>query len=174
MSQKVITPPSKVETRWLIAIGILKLLKAAFLIAFAFAALGLMHHDLTVECYRLAEFIHVDPENRFMDFVIQKVGGMSESSMKHLSEFVFAYAAIYLVEGIGLLRRKRWAEWMTTIVTASFIPIELWHLWHHPSWGKVIVITLNFLILIYLIRVLRHTTHHLPTPEPPGTGVVIG
>ena len=174
MSQKVITPPTKVETRWLIVIGIIKLLKAAFLIAFAFAALGLLHHDITVECYRLAEFIHVDPENRFLDFVIQKVGGMNDTSIRHLSEFIFAYAAIYMTEGIGLLLRKRWAEWMTTIVTASFIPIELWHLWLHPSWGKVIVITLNVLILIYLIRVLRHTTHRIPSPEPRGPDAVTG
>ena len=163
MSVAVITSPTKVESRWLIVIGILKLFKAAFLIAFAFAALGMLHHDLTVECYRLAEFLHVDPENRFMDFVIQKVGGYTDTSLKHVSEFIFVYAAIYLAEGIGLLRRKRWAEWMTTIVTASFIPIELWHLWSHPSWGKVIVIALNFLILVYLIRVLRHSTHHVPS-----------
>lgn len=162
MTRTIITPPTKVESRWLIVIGLMKLVKAAFLIAFAFAALGFMHRDLTVECYRLAEFIHVDPENRFMDFVIQKIGGMNATTLKHLSEFIFVYAAIYLTEGIGLLRRKRWAEWMTTIVTASFIPIELWHLWHHPSWGKVIVIALNMLILVYLIRVLRHTTHHVP------------
>ena len=174
MSPKVITPPTKVESRWLIAIGIFKLLKAAFLVAFAFAALGLLHHDLTVEFYRLAEFLHVDPENRFMDMLIEKVGGVSDTSLKHFSEFIFAYAAIYLVEGIGLLRRKRWAEWMTTVVTASFIPIELWHLWLHPSWGKLIVISLNVLILIYLIRVLRHGTHHLPSPEQRGPGVVIG
>jgi uncharacterized membrane protein (DUF2068 family) len=162
MSQTIITPPSKVESRWLVVIGVLKLLKAGFLIAFAFAALGMLHHDLTVETYRLAEFLHVDPENRFMEFVLRKVGGYNDTTLKHVSEFIFAYAAIYLIEGIGLIRRKRWAEWMTTIVTASFIPIELWHLWTHPSWGKVIVITINVLILIYLIRVLKHTTHHVP------------
>jgi uncharacterized membrane protein (DUF2068 family) len=163
MSHTITTPPTKVESRWLVVIGLMKLLKAGFLIAFAFAALGMLHHDLTVEAYRLAGFIHVDPENRFMEMVIQKVGGYSEANLKHISEFIFGYAAIYLAEGIGLMRRKRWAEWMTTIVTASFIPIELWHFWRHPSWGKAIIITLNILILIYLIRVLKHTTHHLPS-----------
>ncbi len=165
MSAVVISPPTKVESRWLIVIGLMKLLKAAFLLTFAFAALGMLHHDLTVEAYRLAEFLHVDPENRFMEMLIQRVGGYSDSSLKHLSEFIFAYAAIYIVEGVGLLRRKRWAEWMTTIVTASFIPIEFWHFWHHPSWGKSIVIAINILILIYLIRVLKHTKQHAPAVQ---------
>lgn len=168
MSQKVITPPSKVESRWLVVIGAVKLLKALFLIVLAFAALGQLHKDLTVECYRLAEFLHVDPENAFMERVIQRVGGYNDTTLKHVSEFIFAYAAIYLIEGIGLLRRKRWAEWMTTVVTASFIPIELWHFWQHPSWGKAAVIALNVGILIYLIRVLRHTTHRAPDAIPVG------
>lgn len=164
MPQTVITPPTQVESRWLIVIGVFKLLKAAFLVALAFAALGMLHKDLTVECYRLSEFLHVDPENAFIDRVIQKVSGYNDTTLEHVSEFIFVYAAIYLTEGIGLLRRKRWAEWMTTIVTASFIPIELWHYWHNPSLGKASVIALNLGILIYLIRVLRHTTHRAPEP----------
>ncbi len=168
MSHQVITPPTKIESRWLVVIGLVKLLKALFLIALAFAALGMLHHDLTVECYRLAGYLHVDPENAFVERVIQKVGGYNDTTLKHVSEFIFAYAVIYLIEGIGLLRRKRWAEWMTTIVTASFIPIELWHFWHHPSWGKAAVIAVNVGILIYLIRVLRHTTHRSPDVIPVG------
>ena len=162
MSHTVTTPPTKVETRWLVVIGVVKLLKAGFLIALAFAALGMLHKDLTVECYRLANYLHVDPENAFMDRVIQKVGGYNDTTLKHVSEFIFAYAVIYLIEGIGLLRRKRWAEWMTTVVTASFIPIEFWHWSHNPTWGKAIVILINVAILIYLIRVLKHTTHREP------------
>jgi hypothetical protein len=76
----------------------MKLLKAGFLIAFAFAALGMLHRDLTVETYRLAEFLHIDPENRFMEFVLRKVGGYNDTTLKHVSEFIFAYAAIYLIE----------------------------------------------------------------------------
>ncbi len=168
MSHKVITPPSQGESRWLVVIGVFKLLKALFLMTLALAALGMLHKDLTVECYRLAEFLHVDPENAFMERVIQRVGGYNDTTLKHVSEFIFVYAAIYLTEGIGLLRRKRWAEWMTTIVTASFIPIELWHFSHHPSWGKASVIALNVGILIYLIRVLRHTMHQAPDVIPVG------
>ena len=31
----------------------------------------------------------------------------------------FGYAAAFVVEGVGLLRMKSWAEWLTVVVTAS-------------------------------------------------------
>ena len=61
-----------------------------------------------------------------------------------------AYAAVFLVEGIGLLRRRRWAEWLTVVVTASFIPFEIYELVHQPGAGKIAALALNVAIVAYL------------------------
>jgi len=61
-----------------------------------------------------------------------------------------AYAAVFLVEGVGLLRRRRWAEWLTVFVTASFIPFEIYELARHPGAGKIVALALNVAIVVYL------------------------
>jgi uncharacterized membrane protein (DUF2068 family) len=65
------------------------------------------------------------------------------------------YAALFLVEGWGLWRRKRWAEYLTVFATASLIPFEAWEIHHHFTWLKVFALALNIAIVIYLWRIVR-------------------
>ena len=52
----------------------------------------------------------------------------------HALRFVtLTYAAVFAVEGVGLWMRRRWAEWLTTIITASLIPLEVWELIQQPQ-----------------------------------------
>ena len=53
------------------------------------------------------------------------------------------YAAVFAVEGIGLWMQRRWAEWLTVVITASLIPLELWELIHRPSIGAAVVLLAN-------------------------------
>jgi uncharacterized membrane protein (DUF2068 family) len=66
-----------------------------------------------------------------------------------------AYAALYTIEGVGLWLRKRWAEYLTTIATASLIPFELWELTQGPSPVKIGALLVNVAIVAYLVYVLR-------------------
>jgi uncharacterized membrane protein (DUF2068 family) len=63
------------------------------------------------------------------------------------------YAALFAVEGVGLWRRKHWAEWLTVIATGSLIPIELYELARHASALKLGVLLANVVIVIYLARI---------------------
>lgn len=57
---------------------------------------------------------------------------------------------MFLVEGVGLLLVKRWAEWLTVIVTTSFIPLEIWKLVRHSSAPAIVTLALNVAIAAYL------------------------
>jgi uncharacterized membrane protein (DUF2068 family) len=57
---------------------------------------------------------------------------------------------VFVVEGVGLLRGRRWAEWLTVFVTASFIPFEIWELTRRPGGGKVVALAMNAAIVVYL------------------------
>jgi hypothetical protein len=70
------------------------------------------------------------------------------------------YAAVFLVEGVGLLRRRRWAEWLTVIVTGSYIPFESYELARRPRIAKAIAVALNAAIVIYLAW--RRARAHVP------------
>ena len=57
---------------------------------------------------------------------------------------------MFSVEGIGLWLQRRWAEWLTVVITASLIPLELWELIHKPTVGASLVLIANCLIVGYL------------------------
>jgi uncharacterized membrane protein (DUF2068 family) len=62
---------------------------------------------------------------------------------------------VFAIEGVGLWMQKRWAEWMTTIVTASLIPIEVWELVARPNFGKAAVVVANIAIVGFLVWHVR-------------------
>jgi uncharacterized membrane protein (DUF2068 family) len=67
----------------------------------------------------------------------------------------FTYAAVFAIEGIGLWMQKRWAEWLTCIITASLIPLEVWEFAHRPNLGKAAVVIGNAAIVAYLVWHVR-------------------
>lgn len=65
------------------------------------------------------------------------------------------YALLYAVEGVGLWMQKRWAEYLTTVATASLIPFEIWELTRGVSLLKGAALAVNIAIVIYLVYVIR-------------------
>jgi uncharacterized membrane protein (DUF2068 family) len=51
--------------------------------------------------------------------------------------------------------QKRWAEWLTTIITGSLIPLEIWEFAHRPNLGKAAVVIANAAIVAYLVWHVR-------------------
>jgi len=63
---------------------------------------------------------------------------------------VIIYAGLYLIEGVGLLFEKKWAEWVVVITTALFLPAEIYELFRDPTIFLLILFVLNFIIVVYL------------------------
>jgi uncharacterized membrane protein (DUF2068 family) len=81
--------------------------------------------------------------------------------MHALRIVTLAYAAVFATEGIGLWMQKPWAEWLTVIITASLIPLEVWELVHRPSFGIAAVLVANSAIVAYLAwHVVRSRAKH--------------
>jgi len=81
-------------------------------------------------------------------------------ALREIGVACLIYAAVFLVEGVGLLRRRRWAEWLTVIVTGSFIPFEIYELVRRPRVAKLIAVALNVAIVVYLAW--RRARAHVP------------
>jgi uncharacterized membrane protein (DUF2068 family) len=58
---------------------------------------------------------------------------------------------VFSAEGVGLWFEKTWAEYLTVIVTLSFIPFEAYELAQGFNVGKVIGLAINLVILVYLV-----------------------
>ena len=138
-------------------IAAFKLVKGLLLLAVAIGALRVLHKGAAVEIYRWADTFRVDPDNRFVRLLMMRLSLFNEKTLRELSVGTFFYAALFLTEGTGLLLRKRWAEYFTTIVTASFIPLEIYELARRATFAKGIVLLLNVAVVIYLAIDLRRT-----------------
>jgi uncharacterized membrane protein (DUF2068 family) len=54
-----------------------------------------------------------------------------------------------------LWMQKRWAEWLTVIITASLIPLEAWEIFFRPTVGKVLILLANAAVVAYLVWHVR-------------------
>jgi uncharacterized membrane protein (DUF2068 family) len=135
----------------LLAIGAFKILKAIFFLAVGIGALRLLHKDLADIALHVATALKFDPEGRFVNTVLDHIGEITPHRLKQISLASIAYSGVATVEGIGLLKEKVWAEYLTMILTASFLPFELIEILHHPTWMKFVVTLINVAVLAYLI-----------------------
>ncbi len=141
--------------KWLVLIGAVKLLKAAFLVALGFGALRLLHRDLVDTVTRWIVDMRFDPEGRLVSLVLEKVAGISPHRLRQISIGIFCYAAMDVIEGTGLVLEKWWAEYLTLIVTASFLPWELFEIVRHVTKAKIVIALLNLAVVIYLVVYLQ-------------------
>jgi uncharacterized membrane protein (DUF2068 family) len=141
--------------RGLLLIGLFKLGKAIFFFALGIGALHLLHKDLADEMLRLATALKFDPESKFVTLLMEKVDMIDTHRLIQISFATFAYSALALTEGIGLMLEKVWAEYLTLILTISFLPWELYELARHPNWFRLSLLLINLAVLGYLLWLLR-------------------
>ena len=136
-------------------IGFFKLAKGLTLFVVAVGLLRLLHRDIETTVTHWIEMFRLDPDNHYLHGALVKVFRVTPKQLRALSAGTFLYAGVYLTEGVGLLRRKHWAEYMTVISTALFIPVECYELWQRLTWTRSAVLTINILIVWYLVNGLR-------------------
>jgi len=137
--------------RWIVLIGVWKLFEAALLLILGIGALKLLHKDLVDVVTRFIVDIGRDPEGHFANLILDKVAMIDPHRLKQISMAVFAGAALHIVEGVGLVLRKVWAEYITLILTASFLPWEVIEIVRHLTWIRVVLLLVNLGVVIYLV-----------------------
>jgi uncharacterized membrane protein (DUF2068 family) len=139
------------HSNWLVLIGVLKLFKALLFILLGVGALRLLHKDLVDSLSHLISALRFDPENHFVNLVLEKVALISPHRLREISIGIFCYAGLDIIEGVGLALEKTWAEYLTLILTASFLPWELFEIVRHVTWLKIVLLVINVLVVAYLI-----------------------
>ena len=143
------------DDRLIRLIAAFKLLKAGLLIALGIGAFRLLHKDLAEILVRWIEALRLDPGQHFLDIALAKASNLSPAQIKKVGVGSLIYAGLFLTEGVGLWLRKRWAEWLTITITSSLVPVEIYGLYRHPTAVRVLVLTLNLAIVVYLIYHIR-------------------
>ncbi len=66
-----------------------------------------------------------------------------------------AYALLEATEMVGLWIGKRWAEYLTLVATAAFLPFEIWELSISVSVLKGVAFAINVAVVVYLLFAKR-------------------
>ncbi|MDP9338107.1 MAG: DUF2127 domain-containing protein [Acidobacteriota bacterium] len=145
------------DTGMLRLIAAFKLIKAILLIAVGVGVLNYLHKDLSCALEHWVALLRLDPGNRFVDRALQKAANLTPHKIKLVGLGSFIYAGLFLVEGTGLWQAKRWAEWLTIIITSSLLPIEIYECYHHLTVIKILVLLINIAVVAYLVyRIRKH------------------
>ncbi|HVT98506.1 MAG TPA: DUF2127 domain-containing protein [Acidobacteriaceae bacterium] len=137
--------------RGIVAIGIFKLLQGALFILLGIGAIRLLHKDLMQVAEHLILAMRFDPEGRFVNLVMDKVALIDPHRLRQISLAIFAVASLDLIEGIGLVLEKAWAEYVTLVLTASFLPWEFFEIIRRATWMRAALLGINLVVVIYLI-----------------------
>jgi uncharacterized membrane protein (DUF2068 family) len=62
-----------------------------------------------------------------------------------------AYCVVEAVEAVGLWRERRWAEYLTAIATAGFLPFEIEELIKRVTVLRIGALVVNIAILVWLV-----------------------
>ena len=76
------------------------------------------------------------------------------------------------MKGLGCSNATHWAEYLTVIVTASFLPLEVYEMVQHTTAVKGFVIALNVAIVVYLVLRLKHR-HKSGKHSPAKPGAIL-
>jgi uncharacterized membrane protein (DUF2068 family) len=132
-----------------------KLFKALLLIAVGIGAISLLHKNVASTVLHWTQVLRVDPDNRFVHGMLVRVFSVTPKQLKQLSVGTFLYAGLFAAEGVGLLLRKRWAEYFTIVTTSGLIPLEIFELARHFTPTKLVIAFVNVLIVWYLVARVR-------------------
>jgi uncharacterized membrane protein (DUF2068 family) len=133
-------------------IGFFKLVKGAILVTLGLWALVGGHEHLAHALAGLTHWTGVFSGREVVQRALARLLALDDSQIHRLGVASLAYAAIFAVEGVGLLMKLSWAEWLTVGVTGSFVPLEVYELIHRPGPGKLAALVINLAIVAILAR----------------------
>jgi uncharacterized membrane protein (DUF2068 family) len=79
----------------------------------------------------------------------------SSTHLHQLAAVLLAYGAVEAIEAVGLWYQRRWAEYLTFLVTASLMPFEIYEIATRATVFKVLAFIINLAVVIYLLLAKR-------------------
>ena len=146
--------------RTLALIAAFKYLKSALLVALALGLFHLRHPDAVAHLADWLRTLPVATGHELVSRAIHEVLGLDAHKVGLFSLVALIYATLYAIEGFGLWRGARWAEYLTVASTSLFIPVEIWECFAHFTPMKLIGLVINVAIVAYLVYLLRTQHSH--------------
>jgi uncharacterized membrane protein (DUF2068 family) len=142
--------------RGLMAIAGFKLVKGLSLIALGIGAFELLDADGALGLREFLVDLSLSTGLRLLKHAVDLLQHATPLRLGLLGSGAVLYGALFLVEGIGLWRGRRWAEYLTVATTGVLIPLELYELARGVGPFKVLALVVNVAAVAYLVYRLYH------------------
>lgn len=93
----------------------------------------------------------VAPDMERLRHLAEKIATVDDRKLWIIGAISVAYAAVFAVETVGLWLQRTWAEYLTVIITTSYLPYEIYGLTNEVSVAKIITIAINTAVVVYLV-----------------------
>jgi len=126
----------------------------AIAIALAFVAtnLGSIHHWAQSLVNQLQGAVQGRNASRgFLNREAKRLLGLHHSTVMLLLATAAVYCVVEGIEAVGLWHERRWAEYLTAVATAGFVPFELNELAKHVTIVRIGALVVNLAVLIWLV-----------------------
>jgi len=80
-----------------------------------------------------------------------KLNHLNSAELTALFVLAVAYAVVEGIEAVGLWKERRWAEYLTVIATAGFLPLEIHEIALKVTFLRCSALVINLAIVVYLI-----------------------
>ncbi|WP_431680578.1 DUF2127 domain-containing protein [Kitasatospora sp. KL5] len=99
----------------------------------------------------VTEHFHWDLEHSPIVDTIRRTFEYKHSTLLIVAGALVLYALVEIVEAAGLWVGARWAEYLTVVATAAFLPLEVYELTEHVSALKIGTLVLNVLAVLWIM-----------------------
>jgi len=139
----------------LLLVGLFKISKVVFFTAVGAEALHLLHGSPAELLMHMISALHLRPDGHLANVLMDRADLIGHHELREGAMASFGYAAVCLVEGIGLMTYQVWAEYLTVVLTTGGLPLEIYELARRFELYKVGVLAINVVVLLYLLWVLK-------------------
>jgi uncharacterized membrane protein (DUF2068 family) len=145
------------SSRLLRLIALERLVRAVALVAIGLVLITHSHTDWGRTIDDAARGLGFDPSSNGIQRLVDKVRAISPNRYVVFGVVAIAYGILEGVEGYGLWRRRRWAEYLTVIATSLLFIPEIYEIARRATVGKAAALVVNAAIVAYLVwRLRRH------------------
>ena len=140
----------------LVAIACFKFFKAFALIALGLGAFRLLDRAVVTHLTDWLLHFSLSTGQEFVDRAVILLSTLTRRRTTALGLGAIAYGSLFGVEGVGLWKGKRWAEYLTVTATSLLIPFEIYELTRRLTVVRVSALAINIAAVVYLVYRLRH------------------
>ena len=139
-------------------IAVFEATKGVLAILLVIGLIELMHHDIRLIVHNIIGHYGLNANNRFPTLLEHGADVFYDTNKLSWFTLAVAYISVRFLEAYGLWHNTIWGESLTAFSGGIYLPFEVSHMLHSPSWSSFLVLIGNTLMVVYLVEQLWQRT----------------